>query len=60
MITEAIAEATPKPAVPYANKHIGTPILPVFGNINGGNSLITSFFKNKEIKPIIRKTTNND
>ena len=39
-----MAEATPSPAVPYANKQIGMPIFPVFGKINGGNSLIKSFF----------------
>ena len=31
IITEAIADATPKPDVPYANRHIGTPIFPVLG-----------------------------
>ena len=41
-----MADATPKPAVPYANKQIGTPMLPVFGKNKGGSSVIGSFFKN--------------
>ena len=33
-------------------RQIGTPILPVFGNINGGSSLTKSFFiKARTIKP---------
>ena len=45
--------ATPKPSYPYANKHIGNPIFPVFGIINGGSSLIISFdlSRNKKIIP---------
>ena len=51
-----MADATPKPAVPYANKQIGIPILPVFGKKYGGNSLEISFFKkNKKITPIKAK-----
>ena len=42
---EEIAAAIPIPNFPYANKHIGIPIFPVFGKINVGNSLIKSFFK---------------
>ena len=49
-----MAEATPSPEDPYANKQIGTPILPVFGKISGGSSVIGSFFKiNKKITPTI-------
>ena len=36
---EEIAAATPIPKVPYANKQIGMPMLPVFGKKNVGNSL---------------------
>ena len=38
--TADIAEATPKPSWPYANKQIGKPMFPQFGRINGGNSVI--------------------
>ena len=55
-IAEAIAEATPSPAVPYANKQIGTPIFPVFGKNMGGNSAIGSFLRSiKKIKSINAK-----
>ena len=55
-MTEAIADATPSPAVPYANKQIGIPMLPVLGKISGGSSLIKSFFNNNKNKiPIIEK-----
>ena len=37
MITEAIEDATPNPAVPYANKQIGIPMFPVLGKIKGGS-----------------------
>ena len=50
IITEAIADATPNPAVPYANKQIGIPMFPVLGKINGGSSLIKSFFNNNKNK----------
>ena len=40
MITQKIADAIPRPGFPYAKRHIGKPMLPVFGKINGGNSLI--------------------
>ena len=51
-----MAEATPRPAVPYANKQIGTPIFPVLGKIKGGSSVIGSFFNtNKKITPTIEK-----
>jgi hypothetical protein len=48
MTTDAIAEATPSPAVPYANKQIGIPMFPVLGKINGGSSLMKSFFNNNK------------
>ena len=58
IITDAIAAATPKPEVPYANKHIGIPIFPVLGKIKGGNSAIISFFNiYKKNKPINEKPT---
>ena len=44
IITDAIAEATPNPWVPYAKRQIGMPILPVFGKIKDGNSMLKSFF----------------
>ena len=54
--SEDIAAATPNPWLPYANKQIGKPILPVLGNIKGGNSLIISFFKtNKKTIPVKAK-----
>ena len=46
MITDAIAEATPRPAVPYANKQIGTPILPVLGKTSVEVLLSDLFKKN--------------
>ena len=53
---EDIAAATPKPWLPYANKQIGIPILPVFGKIIGGSSILRSLFKIKSsIKPTIEK-----
>ena len=56
IITDAIDDATPKPAVPYANRHIGIPIFPVLGKINGGSSLIVSLFKiNRKNIPINEK-----
>ena len=56
MINEDIAPAIPNPCVPYANKQIGKPMLPVLGIINGGSSIIISFFKNfKKITPIKEK-----
>ncbi len=56
IITEATAEATPRPLVPYAKRHIGTPMFPVLGKIKGGNSLITSFLSiNKKNKPTKEK-----
>ena len=36
---EDIAAAIPIPSLPYANKQIGIPILPVFGKKKVGNSL---------------------
>ena len=42
MRADIVAEK-PKPWDPYANKHMGRPMLPVFGITNGGNSLIMSF-----------------
>ena len=45
-----MADATPSPDVPYANKQIGTPMLPVFGRNIGGSSVIGSFFKNSKKK----------
>ena len=38
--TAEIADATPKPSLPYANKQIGKPIFPQFGKIKGGSSLM--------------------
>ena len=56
MITEATADATPKPWVPYAKRQIGIPILPVLGRINGGSSILKSFLRNESnISPIIVK-----
>ena len=53
IIKADIAADTPRPCEPYANKQIGKPILPVFGKINGGSSVITSLFKNfRKIIPI--------
>ena len=50
---DEIVAAIPMPNFPYANKHIGIPILPVLGKIKGGNSLIKSFFINiRKISPI--------
>ena len=49
-MTEAIAEATPRPWLPYAKRQIGTPILPVFGRINGGSSILKSFLRKKRSK----------
>ena len=40
IMTADIADATPRPSLPYANKQIGKPIFPQLGKINGGNSLI--------------------
>ena len=53
MISADIAAETPKPCEPYANKHIGKPILPVLGMANGGSSRIISFVfcRNKIIMP---------
>ena len=60
MTSEDIAAATPKPWLPYANKQIGKPILPVLGNIKGGNSLIISFFHtNKKINSLQSQITDN-
>src|SRR6056300_641347 len=39
---ETTADATPNPFAPYANRQIGSPIFPVFGKINGGNSVTKS------------------
>jgi hypothetical protein len=56
IITEAIAEATPRPWVPYAKRQIGIPIFPVFGRINGGSSILKSFLrKNRSKRPTIAK-----
>ena len=57
IIIAEIAAATPNPWDPYANKHIGSPILPVFGIIKGGSSRIISLVlkKNKKITPIKAK-----
>ena len=56
IIYDDIAPATPKPWEPYANKHMGKPIFPVLGSINGGNSIIGSFFmKKRKIIPTIAK-----
>ena len=44
-ITEVTAAAIAKPIFPYAKRQIGIPILPVFGSINGGSSLLISFFR---------------
>ena len=52
IINEDIAPAIPNPCVPYANKQIGKPILPVLGIINGGSSIIISFLKILKITPI--------
>ena len=38
-IIAVIAVAIARPIFPYANKHKGIPIFPVFGKINGGNNL---------------------
>tara|TARA_B100001175_G_scaffold247126_1_gene213870 strand:- start:24 stop:272 length:249 start_codon:yes stop_codon:yes gene_type:complete len=47
------------PNLPYANKHIGIPILPVLGRKNVGNSLKKSFFiKIKKINPTIKNEDN--
>ena len=54
IITEAIAEATPKPCVPYAKRQIGTPIFPVFGSINGGSSILRSFLSRKSIIRVMK------
>ena len=40
IITQKIADAIPRPELPYAKRHIGKPIFPVFGKISGGSSLI--------------------
>ena len=55
MRADIVAEK-PKPWDPYANKHIGRPMLPVFGIINGGNSLIISlvFMRYNIITPVIK------
>ena len=38
-----MAAETPNPCDPYANRHIGSPMLPVLGIVKGGNSLMISF-----------------
>ena len=55
MIKADIAAETPRPWEPYANKHIGNPIFPVFGIVNGGNSLMISlvFKRYNIITPVI-------
>ena len=56
MMTDAMAEATPNPWIPYANRQIGMPILPVFGKIKGGNSMLRSFLSRKSaVSPITAK-----
>ena len=45
--------AIPSPWLPYAKRHIGKPIFPVLGNINGGSSVTISLFKNlRKITPV--------
>ena len=57
---EEMADATPIPKVPYANKQIGIPILPVFGKKKGGSSLDISYFiKNKKMTPVKANEVNN-
>ena len=57
IINADIEAATPRPWDPYANKHIGRPIFPVFGITKGGNSLIISLVLKmyKNINPITKK-----
>ena len=59
MIKAEIAAETPRPWEPYANKHIGKPILPVLGIVKGGSSLIISlvFKRNNMIIPTIMNPT---
>ena len=59
MIKAEIAAETPRPWEPYANKHIGKPILPVLGIVKGGSSLIISlvFKRNNIIIPTIMNPT---
>ena len=38
-IIAVIDVAIAKPIFPYANRHNGIPIFPVFGKISGGNNL---------------------
>ena len=62
MIKADIAAETPRPCDPYANKHIGKPILPVLGIVNGGNSLMISLvFRMKSIIiPVIKNGKKNN
>ena len=60
MINEDIDAAIPRPWEPYAKRHIGMPIFPLFGKIKTGTSLMMSLVFNKykiiipvKVKPII-------
>ncbi len=56
MIKADMVAETPRPCGPYANKHIGKPILPVLGIVHGGSSLMISLvFRMKSIIiPVIK------
>jgi hypothetical protein len=53
-----MAAAIANPSFPYAKRHIGIPIFPVFGKINGGRSRYISLFI--ILSTIIPKTENKN